>query len=348
MYFPQDDLDRTISHLGETTKRFDGANIFITGGTGFIGKWIVASLLNMRDKLGTKLSMTVLTRSSRRFAETSPELALAEGVTVLDGDVRDFAMPRQDFTHIIHAATDTSQEADRNPRLLIDSIVGGTNAVLDFARERKIDDLLYVSSGAVYGPQGQHDVFRESFGGAPDPLDRRSSYGNAKRLAEQLCIAQMSQTSLKPRIARCFSFFGPGLPLDAHFAIGNFLRDALDDRPIEIQSDGTLERGYLYAGDLAVWLLRILAEGSPGQAYNVGSDEFVSLRELADRINRATGAKHDVIVHGDPNSGSIRSRYIPNVDLAKRELALDIWTSIEAGVMNWKKWIGDTTDKQGG
>jgi len=133
--------------------------------------------------------------------------------------------------------------------------------------------------------------------------------------------------------ARCFAFSGPGLPTDGHFALGNFVRDALAAEAISVQGDGTPLRSYLHGADLAVWLLTLLTLGEAGTAYNVGSDEALSIAELATRI-RDTLAPHKPvqIQKQAPIEGmQAKQRYVPGIERA-RALGLAPWTSLEDSV----------------
>src|SRR3989338_4961828 len=98
----------------------------------------------------------------------------------------------------------------------------------------------------------------EEYFGAPYPADVKSAWGESKRAAEFICGYYADRYGLEIKIARCFSFVGPYLPLDIHYAVGNFIRDALKGGPLRIKGDGTPVRAYLYAADLAVWLWTIL------------------------------------------------------------------------------------------
>jgi dTDP-glucose 4,6-dehydratase len=173
-----------------------------------------------------------------------------------------------------------------------------------------------VSSGAVYGDQPS-DLPRvpEHFAGQPDPSQIESTYGLGKRAAERLCIEAADSGGPPPVIARCFAFAGPHLPLDAHFAFGNFLRDGLAGRRISVAGDGTAVRSYLYGTDLAEWLLTLLVKGEARAAYNVGSDEPVSIADLAAAVGDHFGAPVNIARAADP--GAPRRRYVPNTSCAQ-------------------------------
>ncbi len=341
-----DDLESAVRRVGSAWDDLRGARIFITGGSGFLGQWLLALLLegNRIGQLGLRVS--VLTRSPERFMARRPDLAGDPAVELVAGDVRFFNYPKGHYTHLIHAATDTSVEADRDPLKLIDSIVGGTSRVLAFAHSAGIQKVLFTSSGAVYGAQPESvERIQENYSGACSTTDRRSCYGQAKRLAEQLVTVYHAEFGLQTRIARCFAFVGPGMAMDAHFAIGNFIRDAVAGGPIVVTGDGQPIRSYLYAADAAVWLLRILVEGKAGAAYNVGSGEGFSLAQVAARVANVVGGQ--VQIRGRPADG-FRSRYLPDVELARATLGLEVWTDLNEAIARTAQWHAERCRKESG
>ena len=158
----------------------------------------------------------------------------------------------------------------------------GTRRILEvLATKSSKVRLLLLSSGAVYGrlPAGMLSV-SEDWSGAPDPLDPASAYGEGKRVSELLCsMATAMNPDFEVAIARCFAFVGPHLPLDKHFAIGNFISAALRGEDIQIHGDGTPLRSYLYAADLSYWLWVMLFDAPSNRAYNVGGSEGISIQD---------------------------------------------------------------------
>ena len=195
-----------------------------------------------------------------------------------------------------------------------------------------------MSAGAVYGPQPPEARVPETYGGGPDPTDPRSVYAEAKRLAELLCALYSRIHGLACPIARCFTFAGPYLSLDAHFAMGNFMSDCLKQRPIEIRGDGTPRRSYLYAADLAVWLWTILARGESCRPYNVGSERELSIAELAATVAAELEPSTAIRVMGLPRRGAAPERYVPDTGRARHELGLREWISLEDAIRRTAEW----------
>ena len=294
-------------------------SIFLTGGTGFFGK----SILSMLQRgFGPELKFTFLSRNPDKFLTDHPEFADLEKVRFIAGDVRDFRFPEQTFDYVFHAAAPARQMP---PGVERDIIITGTRRVLNFARECGAKRLLFVSSGAVYGPQPP-DVERipETF-----PCHPVTEYGIAKYEAERICL----DSEIETVIARCFAFVGPWLNRNIHFAIGNFIRDCLAGNDIVIKGDGTPYRSYLYADDLVQWLFRILFEGQAGKAYNVGSDQAISIRELAETVRKVLRTENRIAICGQPSPGKRPERYVPDIAEIQRKLKVSIEIGLEEAIL---------------
>ena len=210
-----------------------------------------------------------------------------------------------------------------------------TKRILEFARQAGVTDCLYVSSGAVYGPQPPHIPHRdEEYAAASDVPP--SPYAEGKRMAEGLCAEYQKRFGLETKIARAFSFVGPHLPIDRHNALGNFMRDGLSGGPIRVTGDGTPRRSYLYGADLAVWLWTILTQGAAGRPYNVGSEEDRTLAEVAAQVARHFGTT--VEISRKPVPGANGDRYVPSTQRARKELGLKEQIGLEEAVRRMAQW----------
>jgi dTDP-glucose 4,6-dehydratase len=316
------------------------ARLFVTGGTGFVGKWLVESLLWANDRLDLQVSAVLLTRDPERFCRESPHLANHDAVELRRGRVAEFDFPSGEFPFVIHAATERYFVPDeKQPASTFDLDVEGTRRVLEFARTHGSRRLLFTSSGVVYGRQPPDLVnVPEDYPGAPLTTDTAGAYGQAKRVSEFLCAMYASQFGFVTLIARLFAFVGPYLPLDQHYAVGNFIRDALAGGPIRVRGDGTPYRSYLYAGDLAVWLWTILIRGKSARPYNVGSDEAVTIAQLASTVADSVAPGTPIVVAEEPVAGARASRYVPSVERAKSELGLCARLSLPEGVRRTVDW----------
>jgi dTDP-glucose 4,6-dehydratase len=328
---PAADLAGMIAQARADLEGLRDARLFITGGTGFFGRWLLGALAFAERQLGLGLQVTILSRDPAVFLARHPEIAHEPLFTFVRGHVADFAAPRGGCDFVIHAAADTiafTRAADEEERAR--AIVAGTRRMLGFARDARTRGFLYASSGAVYGPA----TARPSGAREDDDLAPTTPYGRSKMEAENLCL----NSGLDCVIARAFAFLGPYLPLDAHFAAGNFLRDGRRGGPIEVRGDGTALRSYLYPADLIVWLLALLVRGESNSAYNVGSDEKVTTAELARRVAAACDPAPEVIIQSQQPHGP-QNIYLPNIDRARADLGLEVSVNLDDAIRRTLAWL---------
>jgi nucleoside-diphosphate-sugar epimerase len=345
---PLQDLDLVLSLTPAFWSRFGGARVLLTGGTGFIGLWLLEVLQRANDKLGSRLELVVLTRDPQRAAARSPHLFDRPDTTLVAGDICRPIQSAGSLDLCIHAATDVGDALSAvDPIKVFDSIVQGTRHVLDLAVSAGTSRFLLTSSGAVYGTQPiTMDRMPESYMGGADPLQPRAAYGNGKRAAEWLACAYASQAAqgrFESCIARIFALVGPGLPFDGPLAAGNFVRDVLAGRAIDIKGDGSPLRSYLYMADLCIWLLRILDAGKSGQAYNVGSEQAVSIADLAGQVVTAAGTPTSIHIHTPPSGDASAVRYVPDTHKARHELGLAEYTPLHTALLKTIHWSRSAT-----
>jgi nucleoside-diphosphate-sugar epimerase len=333
------DLEHVLTHTTGLWEPLRGENIFVTGGTGFFGRWLLESFAHANSKLGLGARMVVLSRNPEAFAKKAPHLAANPAIRFVEGDVRTFMAAEvlsqlgtkgaAQFGFIIHAATvSIGDPKAEDSSYMISNIVEGTLSALEFALATNAKRFLLTSSGAVYGRQPfEMTHIPETYFNNFDLSLERSAYGKGKLAAEVLCGNYQQQHGLETVIARCFAFVGPFLPLDAHFAIGNFIRDALKGGPINVNGDGAPYRSYLYAADLVIWLWTILLQGKAGRAYNVGSEEAHSISDLAKIVAQVLHAP-GVHVKEKPDPARSPARYVPSCHRAATELGLEQWIDL--------------------
>lgn len=337
---PAEGLDHVLTHTAGVWNQLDRARIFVTGGTGFFGCWLLETFAHACDELRLGASMTVLTRSPEAFRARAPHLSAHPAIHLIQGDIRSFDFPPGSFTHIIHGATQADAELNRaQPLAMLDTIVDGTRRTLDFAVAAGARRFLLISSGAVYGvqpPELTH--IPETYSGGPDPLEPSATYAEGKRAAELLCGIYHRRHGFDCPVARCFTFVGPHLPLEAHFAIGNFIGDCLAGRAIHIRGDGTPYRSYLYAADLAIWLWTILVRGASCRPYNSGSEHAVNIAGLAAAVAAAVRPATEIHVARAARPGSPAERYVPDTRRAREELGLRQHVSLEEAIRRTAAW----------
>lgn len=315
-----------------------GKHVLITGSTGFFGKWLLA-LIKLLNQEGACIEVSAVSRAPQRFLNTYPEYVGVDWLSWIEADVRSLEriVLIRPLDLVLHAATETLGGAHADPLNLFDTILQGARQALDVAVRFGAKRVLFTGSGAQYGGIKVDHPVRESAVGACNSALATSAYAEAKRAQETLAALYSARHGVEVVLTRCFAFSGPGLALDEHFAIGNFVRDALWRDELVLQSSGQAVRSYLHGADLAVWLLALLIDGEAGAAYNVGSDHALTIAQLAHRVVECVAPHKSVKILGQHNLGQARSYYVPNVQKA-RALGLDIWTSLDESIVSMARW----------
>lgn len=291
--------------------------LLLTSVTGFFGRALLRLLLSSEAPPALAgESIVLLSRNPERFQAAYPEFVAPGTLSFHRGDIQDrSSLPwDQAFSHVLHAATDSTVGPRLTTLQRFDQILAGTTNILDLAVATGTRRFMLTSSGGIYGPQpADLEAFPEDWPGSPSLAEPATAYSQSKRAAEHLCALYREAHGLETVIARCFAFVGPDLPLDVHFAIGNFIRDALTAEAITVAGDGTPLRTYLDQRDLAHWLWTLLLQGKDGETYNVGSDQVIGIAELAHLVRDLLAPGKPVRILGTPLPAAARNRYVPSI-----------------------------------
>ena len=335
------DFNDILKLSKNSLRKLKQSKILLTGCTGFVGAWILNSLNEACLKYKLKISLYVLTRNKTKndiknifISNLSEDLDLQ----VIIDDITQFKVDI-DFDYVIHGAVDASADLNsNNPNKMFDTIVDGTTHLLKvLSYSNSIKKILHLSSGAVYGKHIYNEPVQES-SFTDDPIyDNFATYAESKRISENLINSFTKKNNLQSVHARIFAVSGPFMKFTAHFAFGNFINDALSKNIITIKSDGSSIRSFLYAADMAKWLIYLLVENNKHKAYNIGSSVEISIKDLAYKIASVIGC--DCEIQGKSMRMWDNKYYIPSneriISESKIMPTVDLDTMIKNTII-WK------------
>jgi dTDP-glucose 4,6-dehydratase len=327
-------IEPQLDRLVEAINQLDGSRVLLTGGTGFVGKWLIESAHIACNSGAKKFEIIVPTRDSQGSHVKETKRIGFENLSLVQGDLLNDVLDFGKVDAIIHAATPASASLNEsNPMEMTKINTRSMQAALKFAENKT--PFLFTSSGAVYGNQPQtvaHISERQE-----SPFNElTSAYAKGKQLAETMCLQAGEAGSCTPIIARLFAFSGRYLPRDTHFAIGNFVQNVLDRKPILINSDGQSRRSYLYGADMAIWLWSALAKKMPPHPLHIGSENSMSILELAQVVATVSAAElnftPEIRVAETSANPERFHQYVPSNSETRSYLNVQEWTSLDAGI----------------
>ena len=317
---PKQDLVNLAKEFSNDINTFNKKSFLITGGTGFIGKWLIATLNELNKTNNFHISLTILTRDKNKFITTFVDDKDIKNLEFIESDIRyldKIDNKELNFDYIILGANDATYDFSLNPNLLTDTLISGTRLLIEKFVTNKTKKILHLSSGAVYGDiaecsRGVKENDKANF----DITNLGSMYGISKLLVESILNDLSIKKDIKIINARCFAFVGPYLPLDKHFAIGNFINNCLNSESIIVNGDGSPVRSYMYAADMVKGLLKSL-KSKKSLTINIGSDKAVSISDLANLVSNELGNPNVIIKNNGKSHPEKSNYYLPDITLLK-------------------------------
>ena len=329
-------FDRHIAfkHLAQ---EMGNSSFFITGGSGLFGAWILSFFNWSVKRKYADPKLTILSRQD--FSSSS-------SVKFICGDIKNFKNYDLKYTYTLHMAAPSASETYRSMDELdkFQVLAKGTEALLNSARLNTEKRTLILSSGALFGgfDETKVDKISESERHAPAYADDLQALSIGKRVAEFLTKEFCCKGYIDASIARCFSFIGPGLPTDLHYAVGNFVAQAVAGENIVIRGSGRPIRSFMHLGDMVFWIMTILFRGRTGEDYNVGSKNGISILELAKEIVDVLETRSEIVILGEPDKTSGNSSnyyYVPDTCKAESELGLFCRTELRTSIKEYADYL---------
>jgi UDP-glucuronate decarboxylase len=360
----EEDLKYINQHLIEEFSNLAGKKILITGGGGFLGYYLVQSLLfwNRTATVGQKIEVTVYDNYIRGIPGWLTALESDPSINLVRHDITN-PLPAEmpDFSFIIHAASIASPTYYRKyPIETMDANVNGLRFLLEYARKQQgkknqVEGLLFFSTSEIYGdPTPENIPTPETYRGNVSCTGPRACYDESKRYGEALCVNFAGQYDLPVKIARPFNNYGPGLKITDKRVIPDFARNIFAGRDIVMHSDGSPTRTFCYTADAIVGYYKILLKGKAGEPYNIGVETpEISIADLAERLTaiarKIFGYKGKIIYQASNDADYLvdnPNRRCPIIDKARQELGYNPGISLENGLRKSLIWYNENIIEQ--
>jgi len=335
----REDCHASLANLPGLATKLVGQRIAVVGGTGFVGSWLAEAVAALNDDLGGQVRIDLFGRSAAGWHGTRSHLDRKD-VTAHVLDARSpFELPR-DTTLVLFAAgiADPRIHASDPHRVFQTNVYGLDHALSAAARLEQIQRFVNLSSGLVLGADLPRRALTETDIGGLDFTRFHSLYVESRRAAESLACAYAGQYRIPVSTARAFTFLGPYQPLDAPWALNNFIRDALAGHEIRIHGDGATQRSYLYGSDVAAWLLKALVDGRDGEVYNIGGDAPVTHGEAAAWVAARTTPNPELVYKSRPGAAGRNHDFFPDVTHTMRALGVRAAFDVQAAIERSMRW----------
>lgn len=354
------DLDYICNNLEEELQMISGKRLLIAGGAGFLGYYLVQTIMHWNKINSPLISLVVYDNFMRGIPKWLESLKNESNIKIEKYDVIN-PLPKDigNFNYIIHAATIASPTYYRKyPIETMDANINGIRHFLDYCLSQKkknkpVDGLLFYSTSEIYGdPSPDNIPTSETYRGSVSCTGPRACYDESKRYGETLCVNYSQQYGVPVRIVRPFNNYGPGLKITDLRALPDFARNVLNNKDITMFSDGSPTRTFCYVADAIVGYFKVLTRGHNGESYNIGVDSpEISIRKLAEltvkHSQKLFNYKGKVVFSKSKDQHYLTdnpNRRCPNIQKAKKDLGYNPQISLEDGLKRSLLWYSDNQE----
>ena len=333
-----EDIKSIANELEEFYDELEGKTVLIAGGRGFLGTYFTSVLTKINETLSKPMKIIVL---DSLITSKDKKDSVNQNIEFLEQDISKSFEIDDNVDYIIHAASIASPPTYRKfPIKTVDVNYQGTKNLLEIAKEKKVRSMLLLSSSEIYGDP---EIFPtpESYVGKVSCTGPRACYDESKRLAETISILYFQEYKIPIKIARPFNVYGPYLNLDDGRIIPDFMNNAINKSQIIIHSDGSPTRSFCYVSDAIGGFFKLLLSKHDGIICNVGNDEEVSVKNVADTIKNivAKPISIKIIESNDPNyTKDNPQRRCPDLSLIKKSVNYIPKIDLEEGLKRVYKW----------
>ncbi len=336
------DIEEIAGSIKTVANKLDGKTIVITGGSGFLGRYILGALIFLNKNVLNK-PCKIISIDNYITSSGSKILDKEKYVKYIKHDVaKPLNLPGK-VDYIMHAAGIASPIYYQKYQLeTIDVAVNGTRNMLELAKTKKVKSFLFFSSSEIYGnPTSDAIPTKETYNGNVSSIGPRSCYDESKRLGETLCMTYYSVYNTPIKMVRPFNVYGPGLRSSDYRVVPAFILNAIKGKVIPVHANGKQTRTFCYISDAVAGFFKVLLSEKNGEVYNIGNDDNeINMNQLAKTLNGIFDNKLNIknISYPKDYPQGEPQRRCPDLSKIKKELGYSPAVNLEEGLGRTLIW----------
>ena len=344
----EEDILAIADEIRKSAKKLEGKTLLISGGAGFIGSYVLATIQYLNDNYFKEKCSVI---SLDNYITGSPRglipMKTDKNIKHIKHNIIKPFRTRKKIDYIIHAAGIASPiYYRRSPLETIDVTIQGLRHLLELGRVNKVKSFLYFSSSEIYGnPDAKFLPTPETYKGNVSSIGPRSPYDESKRLGETLCIAYHTLYKLPVKIVRPFNVYGPGMKPTDFRVLPMYVSRGTEGKALPVHADGKQTRTFCYVSDAITGFLKVFLSDKNGEVYNVGNDDVeISMYKLAKKVAGilGKGVKIEKISYPSNYPQDEPQRRSPNLSKIRKDLEYEPKVDLDVGLRRFILWFKDT------